>query len=196
MLPVGVLMAFDYQEAIKKGYQYNLMVAQKLISRGVPNVIVPPFEQWDGVSKEIITKEEKDITVGNLVIEVKCRNLKFNGLADFPYEKIIVDTVHGYDSKTIKPFAYVIVSEYTNECFVIPGGTFKYWTIASVYDNVRKTTDDCYFVERRFCSLWIELVDVLLEQQGTDVDWTLQNQLHQKWLEEHPDEEYPGWMSI
>jgi hypothetical protein len=189
-------MAFDYQEAIKKGYQYNLMVAEKLISRGVPNVIVPPFEQWDGVSKEIITREEKDVLVGDLVLEVKCRSLRFNGLSDFPYEKIIVDTVYGYDAKAIKPFAYVVVSEFTKECFVIPGGNFKFWTIASVYDNARQTTDDCYFVERRFCSLWIELVDVLLEQSGTDVDWAWQNKMHEEWLKDHPDEESPGWLSI
>jgi hypothetical protein len=30
----------------------------------------------------------------------------------------------------------------------------------------------------------------------TDIDWEWQNALRQEWLENNPDAEYPGWLSI
>jgi hypothetical protein len=33
-------------------------------------------------------------------------------------------------------------------------------------------------------------------RDSTDVDWAYQNQLREQWLEDNPDSEYEGWMSI
>ena len=30
----------------------------------------------------------------------------------------------------------------------------------------------------------------------SDIDWAIQNELRREWLDNNPDSEYPGWLSI
>lgn len=157
---------FDYRTSIIKGQEYNKYVAGLLQSFGVPEVTVPPFLDWANNPMEQleITKNEKDLLVDDLVIEVKSRNVKFQDMDDFRYATVMVDTVYGWQQKTIKPFAYIIVSQITGGLFVIPGSSQPDWTIEEYYDPARDITDKFYLTTKKHCRPFLELVDVLLER--------------------------------
>jgi len=156
---------FDYKTATVIGHRYNTYVAGLLQAFGVPKVKVPEYAWADTREGQLDkTKNEKDILVDDLVLEVKSRNIKFHDQDDFRYNTIMVDTVYGWQSKTIKPFAYIIVSQITGGMFVIPGSTQEDWTTEHYYDPARDITDQFYLTDKRHCRPFIELVDVLLER--------------------------------
>lgn len=158
-------MTFDYIKSFQEGHAYNKKVGDILSNFGVPGVVVPDWSMHkDQDELENKTKNEKDVIVDGLVLEVKSRGFTFNTIDDFPYEKIIIDTVYGFDQKVIKPFAYVYVSQTTQNMFVVPVATKEQWTIGTIYDKQREIEIDCYFVTKRHCRPFIELVDVLLER--------------------------------
>ncbi len=112
---------FDYKSAMESGHAFNKIVAMRLESEGI-SAEVPEFSFAQ--SKEEIkeyTLNDKDIIVGDQVIEVKSRNLNFNDNPEsFPYDDLIIDTVSGYEAKDPKPIAYVMVSQSTGGMFVFP----------------------------------------------------------------------------
>jgi hypothetical protein len=111
-----------------------------------------------------MTENEKDIIVDDLVIEVKSSSRSFKNADDFPFNPVIVDTVHGFDSKIIKPFAYVMISQITQAIFVIPVSTKYDWTVQTFYDAQRDIEEQFYLVRKRHCRPFIEMVDILLER--------------------------------
>jgi hypothetical protein len=76
----------------------------------------------------------------------------------------MIDTVSGFDSKIIKPFAYVMISQITQGIFVIPTSTKYDWTIRTYWDADRQIEDQFYMVKKRHCRPFIEMIDVLLER--------------------------------
>jgi len=160
-------MSFDYKTAFHEGHAFNCYVADILRTFGVPDVQVP--ELWDedkAVNRLEKTVNEKDVLVGDLVLEIKSRNLKFDSFEDFPYDKILIDTVHGFDSKAIKPFAYVMVSQLTGKMFAIAGATRPNWSTGQIHDPHRNVVYQAYFATKRNCRPFIDLVDILLEVQS------------------------------
>jgi len=158
-------MTFDYMKAFHEGHAYNIYVADLLKHFGVPDVQVP--EIWDAENAEQRmdkTINEKDVLVDDLVLEVKSRNLKFEDIESFPYEKILIDTVDGFDKKAVKPFAYVMVSQITGKMFAIAGASKEHWTIGEIHDPHRNVDYQAYFATKRHCRPFIDLVDILLER--------------------------------
>jgi hypothetical protein len=156
---------FDYHKAMREGHGYNLYVADLLQHFGVPQVDVPDFTiatTHDEIRDK--TLNEKDVIVGDLVLEVKSSSRSFTNVDDFPFNPVIIDTVSGFDSKIIKPFAYVMISQITQGIFVIPTSTKYDWTIEKYYDGYRKIEERFYLVKKRHCRPFIEMVDVLLER--------------------------------
>jgi len=156
---------FDYYKAMREGHGYNLYVADLLQHFGVPQVDVPDFSiatTHDEIRDK--TLNEKDVIVGDLVLEVKSSSRSFTNADDFPFKPVIIDTVSGFDSKIIKPFAYVMISQITQGIFVIPTSTKYDWTIEKYYDGYRKIEERFYLVKKRHCRPFIEMVDVLLER--------------------------------
>jgi len=164
-------MSFDYHKAMAEGHGYNYYIADLLRQYGIPKVDVPAFSiatTHDAIRDK--TENEKDIVVDNLVLEVKSRALTFRDQDDFPHSLVLVDTVYGFDQKIIKPFAYVYLSQITKGVFVIPVSTREFWTIATIYDNARQIEVECYFVTKRHCRPFLELVDVLLERAAQEAE--------------------------
>jgi hypothetical protein len=156
---------FDYHKAMREGHGYNLYVADLLQHFGMPKVDVPAFTiatTHDEIRDK--TLNEKDVIVDDLILEVKSSSRSFQNVDDFPYNPVIVDTVSGFDSKIIKPFAYVMISQITQGIFVIPVSTKYDWTIQTFYDAQRNIEESFYMVRKRHCRPFIELVDVLLER--------------------------------
>lgn len=150
---------------MREGHGYNLYVADLLQHFGMPKVDVPEFTiatTHDEIRDK--TLNEKDVIVDDLVLEVKSSSRSFQNVDDFPYNPVIVDTVNGFDSKIIKPFAYVMISQITQGIFVIPVSTKYDWTIQIFYDAQRDIEESFYMVRKRHCRPFIELVDVLLER--------------------------------
>jgi len=150
---------------MREGHGYNLYVADLLQHFGVPQVDVPDFTiatTHDEIRDK--TLNEKDVIVGDLVLEVKSSSRSFTNADDFPFNPVIIDTVSGFDSKIIKPFAYVMISQITQGIFVIPTSTKYDWTIEKYYDGYRKIEERFYLVKKRHCRPFIEMVDVLLER--------------------------------
>ena len=120
-----------------------------------------PFSQ----SKEEIkdyTLNDKDIIVGDEIIEVKSRNLFFtDNPSSFPYDELIVDTVSGYEAKEKKPLAYVMVSQKTGGMFIIPTAFSASWKIEKKYDRERKHEDFFYLVSKSFGRPFLQLVNKL-----------------------------------
>jgi len=165
---------FDYHKAMEDGHAYNHYVADILRHFGVPGVVVPEFSiatTPDEITDK--TKNEKDILVDDLVIEVKASSRAFRNAEEFPYNPVIVDTVYGYDSKVIKPLVYIIVSQVTKGMFVIPTATKADWTIRTYKDLDRNIEDRFYMVSKRHCRPIIEFIDLLLERANERTD-TLQ----------------------
>jgi hypothetical protein len=163
---VGASMAkFNYETAMREGHGFNLYVADLLQTFGVPNVVVPEFSMAATYDERINkTLNEKDIVIDDLVLEIKSSSRSFKNADDFPHNPLIVDTVHGYDSKVIKPWAYVIISQITRGIFVIPTATKQYWTITTFYDAQRDIEDRFYMTSKRHCRPFLEMVDLLLER--------------------------------
>lgn len=164
-LSTGFMSKFDYHQAMRDGHGYNLYIADLLANFGVPRVDVPAFSiatTHDEIKEK--TKNEKDVIVDDLVLEVKSSSRAFHDIDDFPHNPLIVDTVYGFDSKIIKPFAYLIISQITHNIFVIPVATKYDWTIQTYYDRYRDIEDQFYMVSKRHCRPFIELVDILLER--------------------------------
>lgn len=162
---------FDYHKAMEDGHAYNHYVADILRHFGVPGVVVPEFSIAT-TPEEITdkTKNEKDILVDDLVIEVKASSRAFRNAEEFPYNPVIVDTVYGYDLKTIKPLVYIIVSQVTKGMFVIPTATKADWTIRTYKDLDRNIEDRFYMVSKRHCRPIIEFIDLLLERANERTD--------------------------
>jgi hypothetical protein len=150
---------FDYRTAFAEGEKYNRYVADLLIEFGVPKVKIPEFDE----AAENPTAFEKDVIVDDLVIEVKSRNLFFTDSYDFPYDRVLVDTKHGYESKVIKPWAYVFISQKTYKCFALFTATDCLWEIDGIYDSQRAVRYEAWMASRRLCRPFLELVDLCLE---------------------------------
>jgi hypothetical protein len=156
---------FNYETAMREGHGFNLYVADLLQTFGVPNVVVPEFSMAATYDERINkTLNEKDIVIDDLVLEIKSSSRSFKNADDFPHNPLIVDTVHGYDSKVIKPWAYVIISQITRGIFVIPTATKQYWTITTFYDAQRDIEERFYMTSKRHCRPFLEMVDLLLER--------------------------------
>ena len=164
-------MSFDYEKAMLQGHSFNEYVASVLRQYGVPEVYVPEFtiaSTHDAIADK--TRNEKDIVVDGLVLEVKSRSLVFNSLDDFPLSSILVDTVYGFDQKLIKPYAYVYISQKTKAMFAIPSSSRQFWTMGMIFDTAKAIEVECYFVTKRHCRPFIELVDVLLERAAQEAE--------------------------
>lgn len=153
---------FDYKSAMESGHAFNKIVAMRLESEGI-SAEVPEFSFAQ--SKEEIkdyTLNDKDIIVGDEIIEVKSRNLFFtDNPSSFPYDELIVDTVSGYEAKEKKPLAYVMVSQKTGGMFIIPTAFSASWKIEKKYDRERKHEDFFYLVSKSFGRPFLQLVNKL-----------------------------------
>ncbi len=155
---------FDYKSAMEAGHKFNEIVAMRLKEFGVM-AEVPEFSFAQSKAEiRDYTLNDKDVIVGDNVIEVKSRNLAFtDDPSTFPYDDLIVDTVSGYEAKEPKPIAYVMVSQKTGGMFVIPTAFSKSWRVERKYDRDRKHEDDFYLTNKRFGRPFSQLVSKLKE---------------------------------
>lgn len=135
----------------EEGWKWQRMVGSFFEARGLP-VILPPYS-WRATHEEIPQhSDSKDLIVCGERIEVKSRDLDFTSdPTTFPYDQAFVDTVSSYDNYSIKPIAYVFVSQRTGSMLATPGrhiDSVSRWTTKRAYDHVRGIHDLFYLVDR------------------------------------------------
>ena len=152
---------FDYHKAMTEGHGYNEEIARRLRAEGI--VCTVPELTLVNSAAEIahMTKTDKDIICDDLdlVLEVKSRSLRFTGVVkQFPDWDIIVDTVSGYDKKEVKPYAYIMISQVTQEVLVVPTSSSPTWIKEKRFDPFRKHWDTFYKCQKDEFWTWDEFV--------------------------------------
>ena len=95
------------------------------------------------------TRNQTDLLVNGLSIEVKSRSLRFSDQpGSFPYSTIFVDTVPGWNAKVHKPDFYVFVSQQTSQVLVLDGKTSGHWQQKPSRDRGRGIVDRVFEAPR------------------------------------------------
>lgn len=105
-----------------------------------------------------------DLKVNGIEIEVKSRNESFTSPENFPYSTVFVDTVSGFNNKTNKPFAYVMISRSTGCMLWLPTSTYKKWGTEFKFDRVRKIREQFYNADKKLLKSMESLVKELNEK--------------------------------
>jgi len=162
-------MTYNYEKAFTEGHKYNNIVAKFLSEQGIP-CKVPELELAQNKADRMrFTLGEKDIILEKLpkVLEVKTTRRAFgDDPHDFPFSNTIVDTVHGYESKEVKPYAYILYSQPTGSMLVLPPSTKNNWNIKTIYDTYQDLTDDFYLINKKDIRPMTDLVARLLQLQN------------------------------
>ena len=161
-------MTYNYEKAFTEGHKYNNIVAKFLKEQGIP-CMVPNLElAHNKADRARFTLGEKDIILERLpkVLEIKTTRRSFgDNPQDFPFPNTIVDTVHGYESKEVKPYAYILYSQPTGSMVVLPPSTKSNWKIKTIYDTYQDLTDDFYLINKQDLRPMKDLVNRLRELQ-------------------------------
>jgi hypothetical protein len=139
-----------FRAQLEAGHAAAEIVANRLRSEGIV-VEVTPLRWRENIEARKEFVDEFDLRVGSLrpcLVDVKSRNLKFSGPRDFPYPTAFVDTVSGWEAKTHKPVAIILVSAFTHGMAVIGRSTRPHWVARPGFDNVRKIQDSWYHIPR------------------------------------------------
>jgi hypothetical protein len=149
------------------GQQWSQKVANELNNCGV-DCYATPLEFATSIEDRARFENEQDVifTSQTGCIEVKSRRLKFtNDPTSYPYLTAFVDTVQGWDKKSPKPLAVVLVSQITSAKLVIPVSTQSQWGRVNAYDRVRHFRENWYTVNKTALTPFPQLVEWLLDRQ-------------------------------
>lgn len=128
---------FDYDQFVgllEEGHKWQYLPATFFLLHGFV-VEVPPLTVCEPGQPEG-WEETVDLFVNEQPIEIKAQNYTFMETHEFP--EVIVDTVLGYDRKTVKPLAYIILSKPTGAMLWVAGRKGQdRWVKKSLHDPVR-----------------------------------------------------------
>src|SRR5574337_1983615 len=129
---------FDEQRKI--GEEHLHLIRKKLISAGIEPVEVVS-DDYSGLRNnpyEIskYTKNNKDLLIKGHLFEGKSRgiNYTFTSKDDFPFWPMFVDTVSGFDAKTVKPLGVIFISQDTKRLLATSSRYSATWTKMPGFD--------------------------------------------------------------
>jgi hypothetical protein len=130
-------------QEIRTGHRIQVWVAGKIVELGFP-VRVPELSLRKDPSFNKFN-DGGDIWVCNELVEVKSTRYPFSSLDDFKFDKPMIDTVSGWDSKKIKPVTLIEVCRLNGAMIFLPiADTRDAWTVVSKHDH-RKGYDDRFY---------------------------------------------------
>ena len=135
-----------FRTFLTTGFMYQRYVGDFFIANGL-DVVMPRQRFRKSISAAVDFKDEADLTVAGKVIEVKSRTLDFQRTLDLP-QRVLLDTVEGWEAKTRKPFAYVVVSQISGAMVWIPGTDRSKWVTIRTHDRKRGINIVCYAARR------------------------------------------------
>jgi len=174
-------VSFDYKSSYTLGHSYNVKIAQRLNDAGI-RCYAPELRLAQNHSEIAdFTANEQDVVLldVNGWIEVKSSSFSFedgqpetartqmrNG-SERTYDRLIVDTVSSFETKAVKPLAYVLISQKTDGVLVVPVTTKNNWTISHFFDYQRQHYDDFYQCPIQHLKTFDDLVAHLQSQSAT-----------------------------
>lgn len=168
----GWLLPDEFFHAeVRTGHHHQEIVAEALRACGLMVSVTPLAIAYD--HSQISTfEDEHDLAVGYppLRVEVKSHRAVYHGPHDFPYEWALVDTRHGWERKSRKPVAEVLISQRTQGMCVIPCSTRPEWRVHRRHDSRRDMDADFYEVRRERLRTFEELVAWLSARQAVPGD--------------------------
>lgn len=141
----------DFHARALVGHQSEIRVAKLLRYWGY-DVPDPVYElQREGRTRALIEdfgRNQKDLEVMGIYLEVKSRTLSFTSRADYPYQTCLLETVSGYEKKAKKPEVYVVVSQPTGAILCVDARDMKKFAIEEKVDRSRNLKDRWYSAPR------------------------------------------------
>ena len=139
---------------LKKSDEVVYLIARNLRLNGF-SVTLPPINIRPDTSQMAAYQDEGDLLVSNSIIEVKQRpDLCFTSLSEFPYDTIIVDVVHHWESMSRKPSYYVICNSDLSGAIIVNGKTKDKWTVSTRWDGKRNRERTFYLIDIGMCKYW------------------------------------------
>jgi len=142
---------------LKEGHEWQFYTALFFKLHGL-KVEIPKLTIRENIAEADKWKDSFDIIVEDVPLENKSRNESFTFNGDFPYPTIIVDTVKGFDAKTIRPHGYTMISKPTGIILWLPVSTYPKWTKEKIHDNTRNLDDEFYVCDPKY----LQHIDTLL----------------------------------
>ena len=143
-----------FRRFLESGHLYAEKVGERLRESGC-KVTVTPMKFRASVDEIAEYADELDVVIEasdgrRFIVESKSRDLIFGELpGSYPWPTAFVDTKKGFDQKTTKPDAVVLVSTRTDAMLVIAvQRTIARWTVEHKRDHKRQIWDDWYMVPK------------------------------------------------
>jgi hypothetical protein len=140
----GAWLANDelFVRELRTGHDYAEHAAYLLRAQGL-HVAVTPLEIRENVEHRDAFSDEHDLTLQHRHrIEVKSRRLAFTSPDDYPYQTVFVYSLRGWQAKTHKPSAIIVVSQHTRCAVVVPRTSEPEWIVKRTSDTVRQIEYD------------------------------------------------------
>jgi len=146
---------------LREGHAWQMLPATFFTLAGL-RVEVPALRERERQSQARQWSDTTDIVLNGWPIEVKSRREAFTSNIDYPYKTAFVDTVSGFEAKTTKPLAYVLVSRPTGAMLCLSvAKTRAVWKVVEKRDRVRDIDERFYVVGSRHLQPVGVLVDAL-----------------------------------
>lgn len=135
-----------FREFLTTGFLFQRYVGDFFIANGL-DVVMPRQRFRRSIAAAVDFKDEADLTVAGKVIEVKSRTLDFERTLDLP-GTVLLDTTESWESKTRKPYAYVVCSQISGAMVWTPGSSKERWSTVRTHDRKRDIPIVCYAARR------------------------------------------------
>lgn len=157
-----------FEAELRRGHRWAEYVATALRGQGLV-VDVTPLELRGDIQDRRRFEDEHDLTVGTrrpVRIDVKSRGIEFTTVDDYPYGTALVDTAGGWNAKSNKPAAIVLVSQVTGGMVVVPRSTECTWGTRRRWDRHRRIDDVFLEVQTKRLRPFGDLVAWLLSREA------------------------------
>ena len=151
------MLTDHFVRRLDRGKKCEELVADLLASQGV-NAVPTKWGLARHKGEIVQFKDEIDLLVNGLPVDVKSRTISFTSQEDYPYPTAFVDTVSGWEAKKRKPVAIILYSEPTGGTLVIRPSTRDSWTSQRRFDRDAGYSDDFYLVNKELLTSLDEFV--------------------------------------
>lgn len=138
-----------FRSELEEGHRQARKVSLRLEAQGLTTSLTP-LAWRSTIDDRHQFSGEIDLKVERLPVEAKSRRLTFTDKPHtYPFATAFIDTVSGWEQKTVKPRAVVLVSQETGCMLVVPvSGSRSQWSIKATRDRVRDIHDEWYVCSR------------------------------------------------
>lgn len=158
-------------EELKQGHAWQTLPATFLSLQGF-QVEIPSLKIRSSIVEASNWKNDIDLYVNGIPLEIKSRNEEFTSPESFPFATTFVDTCAGYDAKEKKPFAYIMVSRPTGAMLALQGNKPTKWIREQRFDRTRRIKDWFYLAPKEQLHPMSRIVTALrsiIEQRGPGI---------------------------